>query len=70
MLKFNIMQWCRNVFEDTWNKKSLKFCLRLGGDNIQKKDILKALFQNMVGICPHVPIRSSYICVYKDWKKN
>ena len=38
--------------------RTKKFCLKLGGDNIQKWDILKAFFQNMVGTCPHVPICS------------
>ena len=35
-----------------------KFCHKLGWDSIQKQNILKALFQNMVGTCPLVPICS------------
>ena len=32
-----------------------------------------ALFQDMVGICPHTfrhPCHGSYTCVYKAWKKQ
>ena len=39
-------------------------CLKLGCDNIQKWNILKGLFQNMLGTCPLVPIRSGTPATY------